>query len=405
MCALGVLSRMLVIDEATFGVYNPAATKKRVELADDSMSADLGYKDPETITGDRVKAENIQTRKSVKGSPSIIVGPENGFTKFLKYACGKVTTLAGEFKRERITGVTGTTYTLASNPITAASYTLYKKIVGGSWVKMTEDYGATPSGNEFSINVSTGEITFGTALISTDQVMVEYCKEVSGVYSHIFTASDQPSFQYWNKKGNIELFEYTGCKIDQMTINVNSEDFLKASCDIVAQDEKNGTDTSHVYDDSLILSTLDPFLFKQATAKLDWVSDTMLENIEIGISNNLDARYSIRGDNTARAIIPGKQEFSLKTELEFTDMTYYNKFKNATRSVLEVVYGLVNGVKIGSTDTYYQFHIFVPNFRFESADLPTSSDTMMIAADGFSNLDKGLQYSYQFVIVNSEATV
>ena len=403
--ALGVLSKMLVIDEATFGIYNPAATKKRVELSDDSMSTDFGYTDPETITGDRVKAENIQTRKAVEGSVSIIAAPENGFTKFLKYACGKVTTYAGEFKRERLTTITGTTATLANAPITAASYTLYKKVLNGQWTLMTEDYGSTPSGNEFSINVTTGEITFGTALIATDEVMVEYCKEVAGVYSHKFTAYNQPSFQYWNKKGNIELFEYTGCKIDQMTINVNSEDFLKADCDIIAQDEKYGTDTSHVYDDTLQLSPLDPYLFKQATAKLDWTAETMLENIEIGIANNLDARYSIRGDNTARAIIPGKQEFSLNTELEFTDMTYYNKFRNATKGILEVIYGLTNGVEIGATGTYYQFQIFVPNFRFESADLPTSTDTMMISSEGFSNLDKGLNYSYQLVIVNSEATV
>ncbi len=403
--ALGVLSKMLVIDEATFGIYNPAATKKRVELSDDSMSADFGYTDPETITGDRVKAENIQTRKSVEGSISIVAAPENGFTKFLKYACGKVTTYAGEFKRERLTGITGTTATLANTPITAASYTFYKKVSGGQWTLMTEDYGSTPSGNEFSLNVATGEVTFGTALISTDEVMAEYCKEVSGVYSHKFTAYDQPSFQYWNKKGNIELFEYTGCKIDNMTINVNSEDFLKADCDIIAQDEKYGTDTSHVYDDTLQLSALDPFLFKQATAKLDWTAETMLENIEIGIANNLDARYSIRGDNTARAIIPGKQEFSLNTELEFTDMTYYNKFRNATKGILEVIYGLTNGVEIGATNVNYQFQIFVPNFRFESADLPTSTDTMMISSEGFSNLDKGLNYSYQLIVVNSEATV
>ncbi|HNQ20170.1 MAG TPA: phage tail tube protein [Bacteroidales bacterium] len=403
--ALGVLSKMLVIDEASFGVYNPAATKKRIELAEDSMSIDLGYTDPETITGVRVKADNIQTRKSAEGSVSIVAAPENGFSKFLKYACGTVTTKSGEFKRERFTNITGTTFTLAEAPVESGTVTVYKKIVGGNWTAQTEDLGATPTGAEYSINLTTGEITMGTALSATDQVMVEYCKTVSGVYSHIFTSGDQPSFQYWNKKGNIELFEYTGCKIDNMTVTINSEDFLKADCDIIAQDEKYGTATGHTYDDSLQLSALDPFIFKQAGVKLDWVTDTMLESIEISIANNLDPKYSIRCDNTVRAITPGKQEFSLNVELEFTDMTYYNKFKNAERGVLEVIYGLCNGVEIGSTGTYYQFQVFVPNFRFETSELPTSSDTMMISAEGFSNLDKGLNYGYQLVLVNSEQTV
>lgn len=405
MCALGVLSKMLVIDEAAYGVYNPAATKKRVELAEDSMSIDLGYTDPETITGVRIKADNIQTRKTVEGSVSIVAAPENGFTKFLKYACGTVTTKAGEFKRERFTGLTGTTVQLTDYPVESGTVTVYKKVVGGNWIPQTEDLGATPTGAEYSIVLATGEITMGVALGATDQVMVEYCKEVAGVYSHIFTAGDQPSFQYWNKKGNIELFEYTGCKIDNMTVNINSEDFLKADCDIIAQDEKYGTVTGHSYDDTLQLSALDPFVFKQAGATLDWVTETMLENIEISISNNLDPRFSIRCDNTTRAITPGKQEFMLSTELEFTDMTYYNKFKNADRGVLEVKYGLCNGVEIGSTGVYYQFHVFVPNFRFETAELPTSTETMMISAEGYSNLDKGLNYGYQLVLINSESSV
>lgn len=400
---IGVLSKMLIVKEDTFGEYAAGNTKQRIEATENSLLGKYDYKDPETISGELVKAPNIQTRKNVEGAIGIVAAPENGFPEFLKYATGSVTTYSGEFKRERQTNKTGTTLTLAEDTLTASSDNLWKKSAGGAWTKLTR-VASAPAAGEYSIDSATGVITLGDAAIATDEFMATYCVTAAGVYSHVFRPGTCDSFQVWDTKGGIELFEFTGCKIDSLALSINAEDFLQADINIIAQDDALGTDTGHTFPE-LTLSPLDPFIFKQAKAKLDWVDEVMLEKIDLEISNNLDARFSIRGANTCRAITQNKQEVSVSTELEFTDMTYYNKYKNATFSVLEVIYGLVNGVNIGSTSVKYQFHLFVPNFRFESADLPTTPDTLMIASEGFANRDPGLGFGYEMVIVNGKSSV
>lgn len=400
---IGVLSKMLIVKEDTFGEYAAGNTKKRIESTENSIIGKYDYKDPETISGELVKAPNIQTRKNVEGSIGVTAAPENGFPEFLKYATGSVTTYSGEFKRERQTNKTGTTLTLANTTLTASSDSLWKKATGGAWTKLTR-VAETPGAAEYSIVSATGVITLGTAAVATDEFMATYCVTASGVYSHVFRPGTCESFQLWDTKGGVEMFEFTGCKVDSMSLSVNAEDFLQADISVKAQSDALGTTTGHTFPE-LTMSPLDPFIFKQAKAKLDWVDDTMLEKIDIEISNNMDVRFSIRGENTCRAITQGKQEISVSTELEFTDLTYYNKYKNATFSTLEVVYGLVNGVKIGASNSNYQFHIFIPYFRFESADLPTNTDTLMISSEGFANRDPGLGFGYEMVIVNGQSTV
>lgn len=400
----GIESKILIVKEDLFGEYASGNAKKRIEATENSVLGKYEYKDPGTISGELVKAPNIQTKKTVEGSISIVAAPENGFPEFLKYALGSVITYAGEFKRERQTNITGVTLTLANVPLTVGSDSIWKKVVGGVWVKLTR-VALSPAANEYSIDETTGEVTLGTAAISTDEFMITYCKVVVGVYSHVYRPGARGSFQVWDTKGGIELFEFAGCKIDKISLAINADDFLQASCDIVAQDDAIGTETGHIFPTNLVLSPLDPFIFKQAKVKLDWLDDAMLEKIDIEIANNVEARFSIRGADTCRNITSGKQEVSIKTELEFTDMTYYNKFRKATFSILEVVYGLVNGVKIGATNSTFQFHVFVPNFRFESADVPTAPETLVIASDGFANRDAGLGFGYEMVVVNGQPTV
>ncbi|HNY10697.1 MAG TPA: phage tail tube protein [Candidatus Wallbacteria bacterium] len=402
--ANGIESKILIIHEDEFGVYASGNTKKRIEVTENSVLGKYDYKDPETISGELVKAPNIQTKKTVEGGNGIICAPENGFPEFLKYALGSVTTYAGEFKRERQTNKTGTFLSVNTIPVTVGSDFVWKKATGGVWTKLTRVV-SDPTANQYSISIAAGEITLGTAAVSTDEFMITYCKNVAGVYSHVYRPGTRGSFQVWDTKGGIELFEFTGCKIDSFKLSINAEDFLQADCSIVSQDDALGSVTGHTFPEELTLSPLDPFIFKQAKAKLDWVDETMLEKIDIEIKNNVKARFSIRGADTCRNITSGKQEVSISTELEFVDMTYYNKFRNATFGVLEVVYGLVNGVKIGSTNVTYQFHIFIPNFRFESADVPTTPDTLVIASEGFANRDAGLGFGYEMVVVNSQPAI
>lgn len=397
----GITSKTGILEEVTYGVFPGTPGMKRVEVADDSISPDFGYSDPETITGNLVKTANIRTRKTVTGSVNVIGGPENGFGSFLKYTSGQETVLAGYHWRENFTMTDGQTLvTLTYAPITASSQRIwYKTLLTGVWrlLTLTTDY---------TIVDATGAITLVTPAAIGDIVLVSYAEVVSGVYSHIIQSStDLPSFQYWNTEAGVELFEYIGSKVNSMTVNINSEDFLQGSVDLQMRDEVYGTDTGHTFPPELVLSNLDPFLFKQARVEVNFVDNTNYESIEISTDNALDPVFTIRCADTVKDLTPTIQTVALSGEIEFNDMTEYNQVVNGTFFILLVEYGKCQGVEIGSTGRNYSLDFFAPRVRNEAPDLPTNRERMILSVEGFANYDSQFDMAYEWVLINTESTL
>lgn len=399
--AQGIISKMLIEKEASFGVRAATPVQRRVELTEDSVTPDYGFKDPETITGNMTKTANIPTRKSVEGSVGIIAGPENGFAQFLYYAAGAVTTKAGYHRRDyRLAVGVEATYSLVHAPITPSSQVVWKKLAASTaWVQLvlTTDY---------SIVDNTGVITFVVSLQAGDKIMVSYCEVSTGTYSHIIkTGTSLPSFQYWNWKGQIELYEYAGSKINTLGLTVNSEDFLKASVDLMIQSEDLGTVTGHTYPAGLTLSELLPLLFKDARAYVDYTQNVTFESIDVSLENNIDPSFTIRGSDECKALQETIQNVPIKVTLQFDDQTEYNKVANLTKFAFEFRYGETTGEQIGITGNYYGLQFWAPDVRWEKPDLPTGRDRMILSLDGFANYSSAFDMAYQFVVINTETTI
>jgi len=397
----GITSKAGIIEEVTYAVFPGTPGMKRVEIADDSINPDYGYSDPETITGNLTKTANIRTRKTVSGSISIIGGPENGFGSFVKYASGQNTVLNGYHWREHFTlTLAQSAINLTYAPITAASQRIwyYTKLTG-IWriLVLTTDY---------TIVDATGVITLVVPAAVDDEVRVSYAEVVVGIYSHIIQSSNNlPSFQYWNTEGNVALFEYIGSKINTMSLTVNSEDFLQSSIDLICRDEVYGFDTGHTFPPELVLSNLDPFLFKEARILINDVENIDYESLEFSIDNALDPVYTIRCADTVKDLTPTIQTVALSGEVEFDDMVEYLQVKNGTFFALQVEYGKCQGVEIASTGRNYSFEFFAPRVRNEASDLGTNRDRMILGIEGFANYDSQFDMAYEWVLINTESTI
>ena len=398
----GITSKTGIIEEVSYGVFPGTPGMKRVEVADDSLSPDFGYSDPETISGNLVKTANIRTRKTVSGSINIIGGPENGFGNFLKFGSGQETVINdGYHWRENFTYLVGeTVQTLAYAPIVTSSQRVwYKTALTGVWrlLVLTTDY---------TIVDATGVITLVVPAAADDLLLVSYGESVSGVYSHIIQSStDIPSFQYWNTEGGVELFEYTGSKVNTLSVSVNSEDFLQASVDLICQDERYGTVTGHTFPPELVLSNLDPFLFKHANVEVDFIANFDYESVEISLDNALDPVYTIRCSDTVKDLTPTIQTVALSAEIEFNDMIEYNQVVDGTFFIVKVEYGKCAGFEIGTTNRNYSFEFFAPRVRNEAPDLPTNRDRMILSVEGFANYDSQFDMAYEWVLINTESTL
>jgi len=397
----GITSKTAIIEEVAYGVFPGTPGMKRVEVSDDSIGPDYGYSDPETITGNLVKTANIRTRKTVGGSINVIGGPENGFGNFLKFSAGKVTTLNGYHWREHFTLIAAQTEITVANPtVVSASERVWY------YTKLTNIWRLLVDTTDYTLVDGTGVVTLVVAAATDDELIVSYAEDVAGVYSHIIQSStDIPSFQYWNTEGGIELFEYTGAKVNTATFTVNSEDFLQASVDLICQDEKYGTITGHTFPPALVLSNLDPFLFKQAQVIINHVANVDYESIEVGIDNALDPVYTIRCDDTVKDLTPTIQTVSLSGEIEFNDMVEYNQVDQGTFFFLQIDYGKCQGVEIGTTGKNYALEFFAPRVRNEVPDLPTNRDRMIFSVEGFANYDSQFDMAYEWVLINSESSI
>lgn len=394
--SLGDISTMAIAVESSFGVLPGSPSWKAVELSDEGIESKLNYEDPETIKGNRLKSDNIQTRKEVSGDLSFILAPENGTAQFLKLAAGSATTYAGAFKRSKAVLTAGdTAVSLYSAAITSGTETVF---INGVLAAKTADY---------TIDYGTGELTVVAPLTADGTIEYSVCRSIAGVYSHIFkSGSALSSFAYWNNKGLVEIFEYNGLKVDKLDIEITAENFFSGKLSVIGKDEAMGSEQTPADTFPVVtLSQLNPFLFKQAKVLVDWTADANMEKLGFSIENSLDPRFTINATDTVNKITPGKQTIPINLELEFDSMTYYDLFRNGTFKVIEIVVGDDNGVAIGTTGINYGLQFFFPRVRFETAKVPTKTGALVLTADGFANYDATRSSGFEIVLINSESSL
>lgn len=392
----GDISRFAVAEETSYKVLPGSPNWKRLEPSEEEVATDYGYEDIETIKGSRVKSPSVRTRREISGSFSTPLAPENACAQLLKWACGKVTTFAGAFKRERIIAAGGeTVLNMTHFPATSGSLKLYKNRLK---MTLTVDY---------SVDYLTGEITLVAPLVAGDEMWLEYAKVAAGAYSHVIESdTTQKSFTYYNEKAGVDIFEYPGMKIDTLTIEISSEGVITVSCDIMAGDELLGSEqVPPTTFPSALLSQLDKFIFNQGKIRRNWVDDPNYESVTIEVSNGLEGRYTISCSDSPNKITEAAQSVALTASLEFNTTDEFKAVRDGDYNVFEVIFGQCNGIEIGTSGENYQFMAFFPYARFESNSTPTSVGTVVQELEGNGWYDPIYQGGYQFVFVNGETSI
>lgn len=183
----------------------------------------------------------------------------------------------------------------------------------------------------------------------------------SAVYDHVFTpmsanvSSSLPKLTMVVDR-IVGVLGYIGCKLDTMSLNAQTQDYLRASFGVRGYDE--ATDTK----ESLSASTKRPFQFVDGSLTIDAGSYADVTSFTMDYSNNLENDlYTLNGSTKMQEIEPQKRDitFSLDTLYSTaTNNTRTNAFKAGAQVALELTFTSTENVLTGKP---YTLTISAPN--------------------------------------------
>ena len=175
--------------------------------------------------------------------------------------------------------------------------------------------------------------------------------ERPGLYTHTFTVSQTaalPSYTFEMQFGDIStdpggVFRYTGCKANQVGINIGGDQELVLTCDIVGAGSSQPTLANRLNTESGVVSTASGFTpqFEQFDATISEGGSTSygdpIQSANITISNNLDeSGYTINGQGTRTQLPEGIMGVTYQVKALFNDGLIINKAVNDTETSLSV---------------------------------------------------------------------
>lgn len=148
----------------------------------------------------------------------------------------------------------------------------------------------------------------------------------SAVYDHAFTpmsaniASSLPKLTLLVDR-IVGIRKYVGVKLDTMSLNAQTQDYLRASFTARGYDEVSGTKAA------LSGSTKRPFQFVDGALKVDTADYADVVSFTMDYGNNLENDlYTLNGSNKMQEIQPQKRDITFNLE------TLYSTATNTTRT-------------------------------------------------------------------------
>jgi hypothetical protein len=148
---------------------------------------------------------------------------------------------------------------------------------------------------------------------------------VDGVYPHVVTeANDLPSFSFQAGLlgGTNFVRDYTGCKVDTLTISAEKEEALTAEIEFIAQDMTDGTAGT-----APLADTSSYFSFYEGSVTVNGVEQALVEEFELEISNGLEGLFAI-GSNKIVRLQEGQREYALSMGFVFEDTAQFELWKS-----------------------------------------------------------------------------
>ena len=119
---------------------------------------------------------------------------------------------------------------------------------------------------------------------------------------------------------------YTGSKIDTLTISGSAGEAVEVELDMIHQKVADGATAASSYADSLN----EPLTFADGTVTINSSTTAIVKEFEIEIANNLEALYAISKGNEASLINEGVQDITGSFTFALVDQSQWTLFKNGT---------------------------------------------------------------------------
>ncbi len=181
------------------------------------------------------------------------------------------------------------------------------------------------------------------------------------VYTHdIFPSGVLPEglrVEVWRDAG---CFTYNGMKVNQVTLNCAVGEPLSSTFSFLGKEES----TSASQTAATSISTLNPLTFDEGVLSVDGTEGD-ITSCSITINNNLAEDKGKLGSKY-RAAIPrsGFRDVTGTLNMEFDDLTMYNKYVNGDEAFLSLQFTSDDVIKGAASSEYYRLFIDCPRIVF-----------------------------------------
>ena len=203
------------------------------------------------------------------------------------------------------------------------------------------------------------------------------------------------------------VFTYNGMKVNQMTLNCSVGDPLTGTFSLLGKDETVGAVGTGTV---IAFPEVNPFTFDEGALYLDGsASAADVSSVSLTVNNNLLADKGRLGSKF-RVAIPegGFMDITGTINMEFDNVTTYNKFVNATETALQLKF--VTDDVFGAGSTPYELWVTIPRIVF-TGTTPTVGGPELIYHDlpfiGFKDPTGGFyeKDAIRMKYITSDATI
>ncbi|QFG05865.1 major tail protein [Bacillus phage 056SW001B] len=190
-------------------------------------------------------------------------------------------------------------------------------------------------------------------------------------YTHtikpIKAGRELPSFTAQNNNALLNYIRnYIGGKVDTVTVTASSEEAVTIEGDFMFQyveTEQGGTPAVVVPDYS------NYFMFYEGSVKVNNTSIADITEFELELSNNLERRFTLNGQNKPQRIEEGNLEITTSLTMDFTRTDLYEMFLAGDNVALELK--LVDSTNPDRTITFT-----LEGGQFDTNTLPVSAEDL-----------------------------
>lgn len=179
----------------------------------------------------------------------------------------------------------------------------------------------------------------------------------TNVYTHTYSPADMQTLfmtMQINKPfitGGVQAFSYVGCKVGGWELKCSAGDIAEVTFHIVAADET----TAQALATATYPANYAPMVFTGGVLSVGGSNVDIMSVTVTGDNKLKDDRYFVRGSGLRKLPIENdKRSYTFSADLDWTDLTQYNRFINATEAAFNLTFtgGVISGASPTANYTF-----------------------------------------------------